>query len=236
MAVFYVETFILQNTLVDAGLLWLAAAWHGGRVRPLRIALGAMVGGGWAAVAMTTGGLFLSLPMQGAVSMLMIWIGLGTLARMEWMKATGTLWVGSALLGGIAALGGSLALAGAATGVTGVAMLRRRSTLPPPRVTLFLQRGRVTQTVDAIVDTGNRALAPWTGLPVIFIPEGVFVADEGLVMCIRTAAGMRLLPYFVPDAVMVDGSPVRAAVALAPRGFLENALVPWALCVKKEAS
>ncbi len=235
MAVCYVETYILQNACVDAGLLWLASAWRGGRINPFRILAGALFGALWALAAAATGGVLRSVLLQATVSVVMVWVALGRSARTDLLKTAGALWMGAAMLGGAAAMGVPMLTAGVATGVAGMALVRRKRSPPPPRVTLTISQGSVTRTMDAIVDTGNRALDPWSGLPAVFVPEGPFIPEEGRVICIRTAAGARILPCFEPERVTIDGMPMRAVVALTPAGFLESALVPWALCAERTA-
>ena len=58
-----VEGFFVQNTVINAGLLWLAAAWRGDRARPLSVLLGAMLGAAYAVAAAAFGGVLRSLPM-----------------------------------------------------------------------------------------------------------------------------------------------------------------------------
>ena len=236
MAVLYVETFILKNAIVDAGLLWIAAAWRGGRVRPFRILLGAAFGTAWAVIAAMAGGLLCSAPAKWAVSLLMAWVGLGGAARMETVKSACAMWAAAAMLGGAVALGFSMPLAGTVTGAAGMAILRRHRAPIAPAVTLTIRKGATSREMEAMLDTGNRALEPWTGLPVILVEEGVFQGDAERVIFIRTAAGARSLPCFRPDQVLVNGTAVRAMVALVPSGFLGCALVPWALCAERKAS
>lgn len=236
MAVCYVEAFVLQNAFADAGLLWLAAVWRGGRISPLRILLGAALGTAWALAAAMIGGALRGAAVQGAVSGLMVWTALGTRPGKETLQSMGMLWVGAAALGGLAALGMPIVMAGAATGLGGLALLRRKHTMPPPAVRLCIRQKDTARRMEAVVDTGNRAIDPLTCLPVVFIPTGAFAADEGRLLCIRTAAGIRMMPCFIPDAVWINGKAVRAVVALAPAGYLDSALVPWSLCAERMAS
>ncbi len=236
MAVCYVETFLLQNAFVDAGLLWLAALWRGGRIRPLRIASGAMLGAVWAVLAAMLGGALRSVPAQGAVSALMVWTGLGRAPAGQTAKSAGSLWAMAMVLGGAMTLGVPPVMAGATTGFAGMAMVRRKNTPPPPSVTLLIWKGTVAHALDAIVDTGNRALDPLTARPVVFVPEGLFDVQAERMLMIRTAAGGRLLPCFLPDGASVNGTPVQAMVAITPKGMLDGALVPWALCAERKVS
>ncbi len=236
MAVCYVETYVLQNACLDAGLLWLASAWRGGHAKPLRILAGAMAGAGWALLAAMTGGILRSVLFQGIASLLMVWIALGQISHLDRLKAAGVLWIGAAVLGGAVAMGLSMATAGIATGMAGMAMVRRRRTSPPERVTLYIRRGFFAHTIEAIVDTGNQAMDPVSGLGVVFVPDCLFEPGEGHMLYIRTVTGAELMPCFYPDELTVNGSRVDGVVALAPAGFLETALVPSAFYGERMAS
>ncbi|MDR0929755.1 MAG: sigma-E processing peptidase SpoIIGA [Oscillospiraceae bacterium] len=142
---------------------------------------------------------------------------------------------GGAAGGGAAALGLSLLPAGVMTGFAGMALLRRKNAPPPPAATVQICQGDRIITLSAVVDTGNRALDPWTAMPVVFVSAGLFPGEKGRPMAIRTAAGERAVCCFTPDAIAVDGQSVRAAVALAPDDFLDCALVPPGLCAQRRA-
>lgn len=96
--------------------------------------------------------------------------GAGRMSCRETAAALGAVWLGALVAGGAAALGLGTMLAGAASGVAGMALLRRRNAPPPPRVRLRVVFGGTEHAMEAVVDTGNRALDPVTGLPVIFLP------------------------------------------------------------------
>ncbi len=236
MAVCYVEAYVLQNICLDAGLLWLASAWRGGRAKPLRILAGALTGAGWALVAAMVGGILRSVLFQGITSFAMVWIALGQITHVERIKAAGVLWIGATMLGGAVTMGMSMMTAGVATGMASMAMARRKHAPPPERVTLYIRRGIVAHTMEAMIDTGNRAIDPISGLGVVFIPECLFQPGVGHMLCIRTIAGTRLMPCFLPDELTVNGMEVRGVVALAPVGFLETALVPSSFHGERMAS
>lgn len=229
---YYVETFVLQNALADAGLLWLAAAWRGGRIRPLRILLGALLGAFWALAAAAVGGVLSSFMLHLAVSALMVLVALGCRPYRETLQSILALWLGAAALGGVTALGVPSALAVLLMGVGGYCLVLRKRALPPPQVFLVVRQGENTLRADAIVDTGNRALDPYTHLPVVFVPKGSFDAPDQTLL-IRTAAGIRAMPFFSPDELTIDGRPVSAVVALAPKEYLHCALVPASLCAER---
>lgn len=236
VAACYAETFLITNAVVDAGLLLIASALKGGRIRPIRILLGALLGAVCALFSAALGGALRSLWAQGLVSLLMVLTVVGNAAWREKLRLFGALWLSAAILGGMAALGIPLFIAGIATGVAGMAIVRRKNAPLAPCVKLTIRQGEVIHSLNAIVDTGNRVLDPLTGLPVILVDEGLFPIEQKQVVCVRTAAGTRLLSCFQPDELFVDGSPMAAMVALAPEGMLERALVPWALCPERKVA
>lgn len=236
MAVCYVETFFLWNLCVDAGLLWLVAAWRGGRMHPLRILLGALLGALYAVLAAAAGGMLRSLPAQIIASLGMAAVALPKTTLRKLAQSMGVLWLGAAIMGGIQAMGLSMLPAGLATGFSGMALLRRKNTPLPPSILLTIRVAEMESTMEAIVDTGNRALDPVTGFPVVLIPAGIFDTEACRMLVIRTAAGRCLLPCFVPDALLLDGQPRQAVIACCREGSLECALVPWALCAERKAA
>ncbi len=229
MATMYLEPFLLQNAIVDAGLLCLMARWRGERIRPVRLALGSLLGTLYALAATLTGGVLASLPVILIVSLVMCRTALPGGGLTATAQGAGAVWTFSLLLGGAAALGLSVLLAGIATGFFGCSLLKRKRLPPQETVTLTVRQGEVSREITALVDSGCRALDVWSGLPVVLVPEGLFTPEPGRVLSIRTAAGGRLLPCFAPDAVLIDGVPVKAVAALAPKESLPGALVPAAL-------
>jgi len=171
-----------------------------------------------------------------AVSLLMALVALPARNQLQIAQSTGAVWTFSLLLGGAAALGLSMLLAAVCTGAFGMTLLRRKNAPPPETVCLTVRQGEVSRSVSALVDTGCRALDSWTGLPVVFVPEGLFAPEPGRILSIRTAAGARLVPCFVPDEVMIDGASVRAVVALLPGALLPSALAPGSLIPERKAS
>lgn len=236
MAACYVEVFVLQNALVDACLLWLVAAWRGGRINPRRIVLGALLGAGYATAAALIGGTLRSVPFQAVVSVAMVCVALKSRPGRAVLPLSGVLWIGAALLGGALSMGVAAVPAIAFAGFAGMALLRRKHAPPPNTASLVIRQGEKTQKMEAIVDTGNRALDALTGLPVVFVEAGVFRPEPGRVLCIRTAAGASVVPCFLPDAISLDGKQVRAVVACCAKGSLTCALVPYGLCAEREAA
>jgi len=229
-----VEGFFLQNAIVNAGLLWFAAAWRGDRARPLNVLFGASLGAAYAVAAALVGGALRSGLALAFVSVAMV-AALGKCSVRDIARSAGALWVGAAVLGGTHAMGIPMLPAGIVSGLSGASLLRRKNAPPPRAVRLTIVQGDRSLTMDAIVDTGNRALDPSSGLPVVFVARGGWDSSAGSVVCIRTAAGTALLPCFAPDMLLVDGEPQRAIVACCEEGSLECALVPWVLCAERKA-
>ncbi|MDR0929754.1 MAG: sigma-E processing peptidase SpoIIGA [Oscillospiraceae bacterium] len=95
----YIEGFILQNACVDAALLWLAAAWRGARIRPLRLLLGTLVGVLFAVGAALLGGVFRSSLAQLLASGAMAFLAASPRTPLEGLALTGVLWLGALLAG-----------------------------------------------------------------------------------------------------------------------------------------
>lgn len=237
VAAYTVEFFFLQNACLDAGLLWLVAAWQGSRIRPVRIALGAMLGGLYAVIAAGSGGAMRSFPALLCASLAMVLVaGERPIRPARVLLSMCVLWGGSLLLGGATTMGIGALPAGIITGLCGMALLRRKNAPPPPVVRLVIEKDGSCFAMDAIVDTGNRALDPLLSLPVVFIRQGDVRTTMDRKIYIRTAAGAQMVRGFVPDRLTVDGREQRAVVACCEEGSLGSALVPLALCAERKSA
>jgi hypothetical protein len=194
--------------------------------------LGASVGAAWALAVALNGGRSSSFLLQGAVSAVMVMIAFGSRPYKETLQSVAALWLGAVALGGLMGLGIPFACAFLLLGAGGCYLTIRRRSLPPPKVVLSIRQGDKVLRMNAIVDTGNCALDPYTRRPVIFIPMDNF-ETAGQTLLIKTAAGIRSMPFFTPDELTVDGRPVSAVVALAPKANLHCALVPASLCAER---
>jgi len=233
VALVTVEGFFLQNAAINAGLLWLAAAWRGDRARPSRVLLGASLGAAYAVISALAGGALRSGPALVANSVAMV-AALGKCSPRDMARSAGALWLGAALLGGAHGMGIPLLPAGIVSGLSGAFLLRRKNMPPQKKMPLTILHKGHAITMDAIIDTGNRALEPSTGLPVVFVALQSLTRYGDKVVCVRTAAGRVLLPCFTPDGLWIGGEPQKAIVACCQTGSLECALVPWALCAERK--
>lgn len=225
------EAYFLKNALADAVLLVLAAKWQGARARPARIALAACFGALCALVCAALGGFFATIWAKALVSLGVICIGIGLNA-----SALMALWLGALLFGGGYRLG--LPLAGCCLLACAVSLpLRwRKAAPPPPNASLTVRSSGTTVKLEAIIDSGCRAVDPGTLHPIIVLPaKSLPPPPHGRTVYIQTAAGRTRLCCFTPDLVLLNGTPVCASVASAPEGTLRCALVPWSLCAERRS-
>ncbi|MDR0397075.1 MAG: sigma-E processing peptidase SpoIIGA [Oscillospiraceae bacterium] len=247
-----IELFFLVNAALNAWLMTLALKWlDAGRPGFKRVALSASLGGIYACAAWMNA----SLPLRGAavslpVALLMSRIAGGSQRLSVTLKTAGFFLAAAALNAGAAyALTAMIpglyptlaaALACAASGAAAQAFVgsRRRARLTYGRIRM---RFRSAQwSFDAAVDTGNQAIDPVSGLPVVVmrreeaakrfpsldedaLPEGMRLIP------VRTVSGTALLPCFTPEAITWNEQPIQAAVAVAPRGLITVALAPSCL-------
>ena len=195
MTVIYVDTLFLLNALVDYLLLLGAARLAGERLRRLRFALGAALGGGYAAAIFLPGlGFLQALPCRLAVLALMSVAAYGGSRRLL-RQSLLFLALSCALGGGVLAvslLGGRgmslsggvvysamdiktvlLSAAGCWGGVTLVFRGLARHTASAGELTAVrLTLGGRSVELTALRDTGNTLTDPVSGVPVL-VAEGV---------------------------------------------------------------
>lgn len=206
MTVIYVDTLFLLNALVDYLLLLGAARLAGERLRRLRFALGAALGGGYAAAIFLPGlGFLQALPCRLAVLALMSVAAYGGSRRLL-RQSLLFLALSCALGGGVLAvslLGGRgmslsggvvysamdiktvlLSAAGCWGGVTLVFRGLARHTASAGELTAVrLTLGGRSVELTALRDTGNTLTDPVSGVPVL------------------VAEGARLLPLLPPGTL-----------------------------------
>ncbi|MDR1570675.1 MAG: sigma-E processing peptidase SpoIIGA [Oscillospiraceae bacterium] len=247
-----IELFFLLNSCMDAWLILIAIRWlDAGKARPTRVAAASALGGIYACAAWSPAGRVLLVPpISLAVAWLVIIIALGRVPIATSLKGAGYFMAAAFLTGGVAyaltgafpgvgallALSASAAAAGAAAWALG--RNKRRAAWRYGRITL---RYRELQfAFDAAVDSGNHALDPYTGLPVVIAPHerlrGAFPAlkmgglPEGMrLMPLSTVSGTALVPCFTPDVIAWKGEVIRASVAIAPPQRINVALAPSCL-------
>ncbi|MDR1598283.1 MAG: sigma-E processing peptidase SpoIIGA [Oscillospiraceae bacterium] len=247
-----IELFFLVNAALNAWLTLLALTWlDAGRPDPKRVALAAALGGIYACAAWMNP----SLPLRGAavslpVALLMSRIAGGAQRLRVTLKAAGFFLAAAAMTGGAAyaleaLLPGippmpSVALACAASGMAARMFVgsRRRARLTYGRIHIRFRHAQ--WVIDAAVDTGNQAIDPVSGLPVVVMRREEAAGEfplldedslpEGMrLIPVRTVSGTALLPCFTPEAITWNEQPIRAAVAVAPRGLITVALAPSCL-------
>lgn len=244
-----IELFFLINAAMDAWLLFNALKWlDAGRPRPARIAAASLAGALYASLAWS--GLarwLLAPPVMLAAALGMSRIALGKSAPLAAIKCVG-FFIGAAFLTGGSAyalnsalpnapfpavMSASVAVSGAAAWALG--RNKKRARWEYGRVTL--QYRGAGFSIEAAVDSGNHAIEPISGLPVVVVPQESLAAlfrDAGAVglpegmrlMTLSTAAGSALAPCFTPDIIAWNGNIVRAAVAVVPRSRVPVALAP----------
>ena len=225
-------------------MLLLALRFAGWRIRPVRVALGALLGAlcAQAAVPLShTARMLLWLP----VALVMMLVTGGRRAARAPGRAAGLLLCAAGLLGGIVlslyGATGSLRLAYALGGAAALAvmLLHRQPGRPVPARAQCRLHGQ-TASFRAMADSGNTLRDYLTHLPVIVAPEEVgrrLLHLEGAALrpiFADTAGGRQMMQCFLPEETIItlDGEQrrVRAAWALSP-GLAENApaLIPGAL-------
>ena len=228
-----IEGFVLQNLLMNALILILAARLAGVRAGKLRIGLASALGCGYAVCAYLPWGrpLLGLLPRTAACAGMTLLLCGGRLGR-EWrrtVRAFAFIWISTALLGGTGAglmylLGargyGPLAALGTAAlgGGALIALTAARNRKMSSRTALLTgQRAGRRVSLVAIVDTGNALVEPLSNLPVIVVEKDALSGVAGgrmRAVPFTSVGGGGVLSAFAPDSVRVDGREVEAFVAV----------------------
>lgn len=243
-----------MNAALDAWLLILAVQWlDAGRPNAARILIASTVGGLYACAAwmnawMPLRNALVSLP----VALVMARLATDSVRFSVAVKTAGFFLAATALTGGAAfALINlaprihpmlAVALAVLLSGAAARAFIgsRRKTRLTYGRINLLYRDNQCA--FDAAVDTGNQAIDPFSGLPVVvmrhevaaslfpLLKDNAFDLSDGLrLIPVRTVSGTALLPCFTPEVITWNEHPIRAAVAVAPRGLITVALAPSCL-------
>ena len=206
----YIDELILVNFILDYLLLWGAGLISGKRLKRWRIALGAVLGGGYALIcAVWSLKAVLWLPVRVGVGVAMCFLAYG---RRSWRTVGWLFALGGGMAGGVFALsvfgGGRIGflsgavyirfpgwlLCGLAAAVwLGLTALAR---LPS------LGRGRKNDRVCASISCLNRKTETE-----VFIDTGCFLrdpADNSAVLLISKSLGRELLPKTVVSAFKAD--------------------------------
>lgn len=227
---------------MDAAMLLIALRFAGWRIRPARVALGALVG---ALASQVTAPMprWQRMLLWGPVALAMMIAAGGRRAARAPVRAAGLLLCAAGLLGGIvlslAGATGSLHLAYALGGAAALAVTLLRPRRPASVRAQCRLHGQ-TAAFHAMVDSGNTLRDYLTHLPVIVAPEEAgrrLLHLEGAALrpiFADTAGGRQMMQCFLPQETIItlDGEQrrVRAAWALSPglRGDAP-ALIPSAL-------
>lgn len=229
-------------------MLLLALRFAGWRIRPARVALGALLGALCAQAAAPLSRAQRML-LWGPVALAMMIAAGGRRAARAPVRAAGLLLCAAGLLGGIvlslAGATGSLHLAYAlgGTAALSVMLLHKQPGHPVTARAQCRLRGQ-TAAFHAMVDSGNTLRDYLTHLPVIVAPEEAgrrLLHLEGAALrpiFADTAGGRQMMQCFLPEETIItlDGERrlVRAAWALSP-GLRGNApaLIPSALLAER---
>ena len=246
-----IELFFIANVLMDYYLLYLSLRWLDARmIHVPRLLLAAAFGGLYACAAYGFAGWLLIPPIPLLMAAPMVRISLGRAPVKTILKGAGFMLTAAFLSGGTifairqAFPGASYApfmLAGAAiAGISSLALGRNKRRAAWVKGEVQYRYKDTAGRFDAAVDSGNHAVDPVSGLPVIVAPADTVARyfsvkeihelralPEGFrLMALSTVAGTKLAPVFTPDIVTWNGKPVRAAIALATSGKLTIALAP----------
>ncbi len=254
------ENFLLLNACMDAALLCVALRWCARPLRIWRIALASLLGAVYAAAACLPRLASLrSLPVALIASALMLCVAARWHRWLHLLRAVALLCAVTFLMGGTVfalaqALGGLPLIAplGAVLAVALGAAARRgmRRARQVRLAQIRLRYGDADAEVEGLVDTGNLLTEPFSGLPVVIVPQALLrsLLPEGCdptrletlppgfrLVCAATTGGTRMLMCFRPSSMEVRcqgvWQPVRAMVAIGLHAMPEGALalIPAAL-------
>jgi hypothetical protein len=249
-----IELFFLVNLLMDFYILYLSLKWLDVcRINVFRLIASSAAGSVYACAALGFARWMLIPPIPFAAAIPMIWISVGRKPFRIILKGAGFMLAAAFLSAGTVyavqrALPGVsfVMLMLAAAIVTGIAALmlgRNRKRAAWVKGEIQFRFAGVQGRFDAAIDSGNRAVDPASGLPVIVAPTEIISRILGVpepdlsalserlpfgfrLMALRTVSGARIAPVFTPDIVTWNGIVKRAAITLSPPGSLPLALAP----------
>lgn len=246
-----IELFLLINIAADYIALFIAAMWlDDGRVNHKRAALASIIGAIYAAFAFGVAPMpLLTPPVYLVVALGMVSLAIGRKKAAAMVKATVFMLAASFVIGGAthALINGARSIAPIAALVVGMAislavawfLARNKRAARWNYGKLNVRFGDRQLTLDGAVDSGNRAIDPISGLPVVIIPfekavltfPELSTSETGIMEGMRliplsTISGKSLAPCFTPDILLWNGSPKRAVIAVANRGSISLALAP----------
>jgi len=268
-----IELFFLVNLIMDFYLLYLSLRWlDARRIRSLRLLFASAIGSVYACAAYAFASWLLIPPLPFLAAIPMVWISIGHAERMPFkilLKGAGFMLAAAFLSAGTIyaiqrAIPGTpyiplMMVSAVVTGIASLALGRNKRRAAWIKGEIQYRYKDVAGRFDAAVDSGNHAIDPVSGLPVIVAPAEIIskhfspppasqapplsgeasnvklISELGTLpvgfrlMALSTISGTRLAPVFTPDMITWNGKPIRAAIALAPSGRLPIALAPSCL-------
>ncbi|MDR2504777.1 MAG: sigma-E processing peptidase SpoIIGA [Oscillospiraceae bacterium] len=249
-----IELFFLVNLIMDYYILYLSLKWLDVcRVKVGRLVAASVLGSVYACVGLGFAPFLLTPPIPFAAAVPMIWISVGGKPVKVILKGAGFMLASAFLSAGtiyavqrVIPQVSFVPLMFASAVVTGVASLmlgRSKKRAAWVMGEVHYRFGDMQGRFDAAVDSGNHAVDPTSGLPVIVVPTGIISRQFNLpesdlsalseklpfgfrLMALRTVAGTKAAPVFTPDVITWNGKAVRAAITLSPSGNLPLALAP----------
>jgi hypothetical protein len=234
----YIELFLMDNTLMNLLILRLASALRAKPARPLVTLIVSVAGAVYAALSVSSFPVLSILPFRILLGFLMTF-GMPFSGLRDYAKNAAALFAAAFLTGGavfalsylfdhgtgsgalIAPLPLRTALLGAAAAILFVPAARnwiRKRRLDTNVFKLRLTHGKIKKVYTAILDTGNMASDPLTGLGavILFDPELTPLATRPI-PC-STVGGSLILLAFVPEKLEIfmnswQGIPAVCAVS-----------------------
>ncbi len=206
-----VELFILDNAVMNALILLIASSFARCKLRPILTVMLSFLGGGYAMLALKYPIVFAN-PIVKVAFAFVLAFALKSSNRKSYFFSVMFVLLSAVLLGGIGffivfSMGGSFAF-GALTGTNTlriglytllvglciprvIRLLASRKNPDKPMKLRVYSKGE-WHSFDALIDTGNMATEPLSGLPVVFLPRDIC---EGFVypLPIQSVCGEKML-------------------------------------------
>ncbi len=236
--VIYADELIFINICFDALCLYITSLICRERLKPLLLALGSLTGGIYALLHLFIQNMAISVISAALSEMLICFIAFGRRQPKRYFAICAFFAVTSALLGGMMSafcfiigieqtsinifLLLPAALVSAFCALCYLSHFRSRSKIDCKRTVIRIGNAVIDEIM--LVDSGNTALEPSSGLPMIFISRPLFDSslaiackDRLLPVAVTTAVSTETIYFFIPDSVAIysKGKPRKAFVAVA---------------------
>lgn len=243
----YIELFLLDNIIMNAIILKLAALICSKSIRFLRLILASLFGAVYAYLSLWFP-LLMMLPFK-LVSMIALSFAINTKERNERIRACIALFVSSMAVGGAALLVAEVLGGGYYDGaviasepmrfvllsiIAALVLLRLFKRLKvmkrAPKMCLEIKHGEKTLMLEAMLDSGNGVYDPVTLLPVIIIYMKEMENEANIPVPVVSANEKSIMYAFKPDEIKLDGESVDALVGISKLPIKGcDALVPYQL-------